>query len=41
VDYKEFIEKTFLPFTDVVIKRLRELNPVIKVVIEDKRRKYR
>jgi len=41
VDYKEFIEKTFLPFTEVVIRRLKELNPGIRVVKEDRRKKYR
>jgi len=41
VDYKEFIERTFLPFTEVIIRRLKELNPGIKVVKEDRRKKYR
>ena len=40
-DYRKFIEKTFLPFAELVIKRLKELNPEINVVKEDRRKRYR
>ncbi len=40
-NYKEFIEKVFLPFTEVVIERLKELNPGIEVMMVDERKKYK
>ena len=41
ISYKDFIAQRFEPFADVVIKRLKELNPNINVVKEDKRKRYR
>jgi|GEM_PF-1801758 len=40
-DYREFINETFLPFTEIVIDRLKEINPDIRITRTDERRKYR
>lgn len=41
VDYREFAEKTYIPAAKYMIKRIKELNPDVKVTWEDRRKKYR
>ena len=41
VNYKEFINNTFLPMVDIIVERLKDLNPQIKIDMYDNRRRYR
>ena len=41
LDYREFTEKTYIPAAKYMIKRIKELNPDVKVTWEDRRKKYR
>jgi len=41
IDYREFIEKRWMPMMKIILDKIKEYSPGVEVIIEDRRRKYR